>query len=155
MAMVRWTPGGWSNRNLFSEFDRFRNQMLSFFDPLAAPAGGPGLGRSGVYPLLNMSEDEDSLYINAELPGVSATDLKVIVENDKLTIRGERKILEQAKEVNWHRQERESGYFRRIVSLPAKVDADKVSATTRNGILEITLPKASEAKPRQITVQAA
>ena len=155
MAMVRWTPGGWSNRNLLNEFERFRNQMLGFIDTPAAPAGGPGLGRTGVYPLLNMSEDEDNLYITAELAGISATDLNVIVENDKLTIRGERKILEQAKEVNLHRQERESGYFRRIVSLPAKVDGDKVSAVTRNGILEITLPKAPEAKPRQITVQAA
>ena len=153
MAVVRWTPGGWSNRNFLSEFDMLRNKMQGLFDSLAAPAG-VGWERPGVYPPLNMAEDEDNLYITAELPGISANELNVIVENDKLTIRGERKVLEQAKEVNLHRQERETGFFRRIISLPVKVDADKVSAVTRDGILEITLPKALEAKPRQITVQA-
>jgi HSP20 family protein len=154
MAIVRWTPGGWSNRNFLSEFDGLRSQMQNLFDNLATTAGGDALNRAGVYPLLNLSEDENNLYVTAELPGIDANELIVVVENDKLIIRGERKIQEQDKQVNIHRQERESGYFRRVLSLPVKVDTDKVSAMTRDGILEITLPKSLEAKPRQITVQA-
>lgn len=155
MAIVRWTPGGWSRRNYFNEFGRLSSQMQNLFDTLATPAGGDALKWTGVFPLLNLSEDENSLYVTAELPGIAAEELIVVVENDKLTIRGERKIQEQDKQINFHRQERESGYFRRVLSLPVKVEADKVTAVTQDGILEITLPKSLEAKPRQIAVQAA
>lgn len=155
MAIVRWTPGGMVNRDYFSDLENMRSQMLNLLDSLAGPMGSPVVSRPRVFPTLNLYEDEDSLYITAELPGISAKDLNIIVENDKLTIRGERKMLEKEEKFNVHRQERESGFFRRIIGLPAKVDADKVSAVTRDGILEIRLPKATEAKPRQITVEAA
>jgi HSP20 family protein len=152
MAIVRWTPRGMLNRDYFGDVENTRSQMMNFFDALANPSANAGF-RTGVFPTLNMYEDEDQLYITAEMPGISANDLNIIVENDKLTIRGERKIPEKDKKLNIHRQERESGYFRRIISLPTKIDANRVSAVTRDGILEITLPKAIEAKPRQIQIQ--
>ena len=154
MAIIRWTPGGFFNRDYFSDLESVRSQMMNLFDTLSGPARSAGLSRTGVFPTLNMYEDGNNIYLTAEMPGISAKDLNIVVENDKLIIRGERKIMEKDKKLNIHRQERESGYFRRILSLPIKIDADKVTATTRDGILEITLPKHIETKPRQITVQA-
>ena len=109
---------------------------------------------SGVYPPVNISEDEGALYVRAELPGVPAKDIDVSVEGDNLILRGERRI-ESSQEVNYHRRERTAGTFRRIMSLPLRVDPKKVSATVQNGVLTIVLPKAEEAKPRQISVKEA
>jgi HSP20 family protein len=74
------------------------------------------------------------------------------VEGDSLTLRGERKIPEAGEKVSYHRREREAGVFRRVITLPVKVEADKVRAAMKNGILSVTLPKAAEAKPKQIVV---
>lgn len=155
MALVRWLPGTAGNRGYLDEMEALRNQMSNLFDSFLSPARGGVISRAGVFPPLNISEDENSLFVQAELPGIPAGEIQLTVENDKLIIRGERKIPERDKKVNIHRQEREAGYFRRVVTLPVKVDADRVSAFSKNGVLEITLPKAREAKPRQITIQAA
>ena len=154
MAIVRWNPGGIFNRETLNDLENMRSQMMNLFEVLSTPPGNIGLSRAGVFPSLNMYEDEDKLSVRAEMPGIPAKDLSIVVENDKLIIRGERKISELDKKLNIHRQEREFGTFRRIVSLPVKVEVDKVTAVTKDGVLEITLPKAVEAKPRQITIQA-
>lgn len=153
MAIIRWTPGGFFNRDYFSDLESVRSQMMNLFDNLAGPARSAGLSKTGVFPPLNMYEDENNLYLTAEMPGISAKDLNIVVENDKLIIRGERKLGEKDQKLNIHRQERESGQFRRIISLPIRIDSEKVTAATRDGILEITLPKHVETKPRQIAVQ--
>ena len=153
MAIVRWTPGGIFSRDYFSDLENMRSQMMTLFDNLTNPSRSAGLSQAGVFPPLNMYEDENNLYLTAEMPGISANELNVVVENDKVIIRGERKLGEKNQKINIHRQERESGHFRRIIGLPIRVDADKVTAQTRDGILEITLPKHVETKPRQITVQ--
>ena len=154
MAMVRWMPGSLGSRDILSEFERLRNQMNSLLDNSAGRSGLPGLGWGGVYPTLNISEDQDHVFVTAELPGVAAGDINITVENDNLTIRGERKIPETDQKVNFHRREREAGFFRRVISLPNKIEAGQVSATVRDGVLTVTLPKAVEAKPRAISVQA-
>jgi HSP20 family protein len=133
------------------DVQRLRDQMEQVFNALNNRAGRAG---AGVYPLLNLAEDDDNLYVTAEMPGVSPADLEISVHNDDLLIRGERKIPDAAQNVNFHRREREAGIFRRVVSLPVKVDADKVDAAFKNGVLKITLPKAAEAKPKQITIRA-
>ena len=116
-----------------------------------------GLERSpwqvGVYPLVNISEDRDHLYVRAELPGVKAESLEITVQDSSLILRGERKIPTEEKQVNYHRRERESGFFRRIVALPARIQADKVEATCKDGILTIKLAKPEEVKPRKIQVK--
>ncbi len=138
-------------RNPLSEWERMAREMdramKSFFGE------EPGIS-SGVYPPVNISEDEGALYVRAELPGVAAGDIDVSVEGDNLILRGERKI-ESSQEDNYHRQERTAGTFRRIMSLPVRVDPQKVSAAVRNGVLSIVLPKAEEAKTRQISVKEA
>ena len=118
-----------------------------------------GLERSpwqvGVYPLVNISEDRDHLYVRAELPGVKAESLEITVQDNSLILRGERKIPTEEKQVNYHRREREAGFFRRVVALPARIQADKVEATCKDGILTIKLAKPEEVKPRKIQVKVA
>jgi HSP20 family protein len=111
--------------------------------------------RVGVYPLVNISEDRDHIYVRAELPGVKAADLEITVQDQSLILRGERKIPTEEKQVNYHRRERESGFFRRVLALPARVKAEKVEATCKDGILTIRLAKPEEIKPRKIKVKAA
>ena len=141
-----WTPA--------RELDRLKGQLENVYDALYGAVEGMAQRRAGVYPLLNVSEDANNLYVAAELPGVSPEDLEISVQNDSLTLRGERKIPEAEGRVNYHRRERDSGVFRRVVTLPVKIDHEKVKAAVKNGILEITLPKAAEAKPRPIAIQA-
>ncbi len=111
--------------------------------------------RVGVYPLVNISEDRDQILVRAELPGVKAEDLEITIQDNSLILRGQRKIPTEEKQVNYHRRERESGFFRRIVALPARIQADKVEATCKDGILTIKLAKPEEVKPRKIQVKVA
>jgi HSP20 family protein len=110
--------------------------------------------RVGVYPLVNISEDRDHIYVRAELPGVKAEDLEITIQDNSLILRGERKIPSEEKQVNFHRREREAGFFRRVVALPGRVQVDKVEATSKDGILTIKLAKPEEVKPRKIQVKA-
>lgn len=109
--------------------------------------------RVGVYPLVNISEDRDHVYVRAELPGVKAQDLEITLQDNSLILRGERKIATEEKQVNYHRRERESGFFRRVVALPAGVQGEKVEANCKDGILTIKLAKPEEVKPRKIEVK--
>ncbi len=111
--------------------------------------------RVGVYPLVNISEDRDHIYARAELPGVKAEDLEITIQDSSLILRGQRKIPTEEKQVNFHRRERESGFFRRVVALPARIQADKVEATCKDGILTIKVAKPEEVKPRKIQVKVA
>jgi HSP20 family protein len=111
--------------------------------------------RVGVYPLVNISEDRDHVYVRAELPGVKSEDLDITIQDNSLILRGERKIDTEEKQVNFHRRERESGFFRRVVALPAMMQPDKVDATFKDGILTVKLAKPAAAKPRQIKVKVA
>jgi HSP20 family protein len=113
-----------------------------------------GLQTAGVFPAINVSEDAEALFVRAELPGVEIEDLEISVENDTLTLAGERRMPEDADQVSYHRREREWGKFRRSFTLPMPVDSGRVQARYVDGILTVTLPKAPEARPRRIAVQA-
>lgn len=154
MTIIRWSPRQFELRSPFRELERLRNQVENLFDSFTGSSEGRGVRRMGVYPLLNLTEDSDSLYVTAELPGVNPVDLELSIEQDKLILRGERKITEAGENVNYHRRERDAGFFRRVVSLPVKVDTNRVTAATKNGILTVTLPKAEEVKPRQIKIES-
>jgi len=153
MAVIRWKPGlfGW-HRDPFGEMDRLRREMDSIF---SAFAEGRGIApAAGVFPALNMSEDDHNLYVRAELPGVAPENIDITTKQNNLIIKGERKIATEGEKVSYHRKERDAGNFRRIISLPTRVDSDKVTATCKNGVLTVTLPKAEEVKPRQISVKS-
>jgi HSP20 family protein len=142
----------WKTRSSFDELERLRGQMNSLFEGLS--------GRSftaptaGVFPLMNLTEDPDSFYIRAELPGIKADDLDISVTGDTLSIGGERKLAPEDETARYHRREREAGKFNRVINLPNQIDTGKVKANTNDGILTIILPKAEAAKPRQISVKA-
>jgi HSP20 family protein len=107
-----------------------------------------------VYPPLNLWEDDNNLYVEAELPELELTDLEIFVNGDnQLSIKGERKQPER-ENGTWHRQERGHGSFSRAGELPQYVDSDKVTAEFKHGVLTITLPKRKEAKARRIEVKA-
>jgi HSP20 family protein len=142
-----------SESKSFSELNRMRSEMESLFGRLAGslPTGfGPG-----VFPLINVTEDNDSLYVRAELPGIKANELEISATGNNLSIAGERKMATKNEAASYHRRERESGVFRRTITLPNDIDSYSVEARYTNGILTITLPKAELSKPKQITVKAA
>jgi HSP20 family protein len=108
--------------------------------------------RAGVFPLVNLTEDKNSYYVRAELPGVKGDELDIQVTANNLAICGERKIAAEAKDSKYHRREREAGTFSRMISLPGEVDNDKVEAKLENGILTVVVPKAEVTKPKQIVI---
>ena len=150
MAVVRWKPGlfGW-HLDPFAEMGRLRREM----EDLLGTARRGIRPTAGVFPALNVSEDEDNLYVRAELPGVSPENIEITTKENNLIIKGNRKIAAEGEKVSYHRREREAGSFRRIISLPTRVDADKVTAICKNGVLTVTLPRAAELKPRQVEVK--
>jgi HSP20 family protein len=109
---------------------------------------------SGVFPLTNVTEDGESFYLRAELPGVGAEDVDISVTGDSISLSGKRAIPTEDETVKYHRRERESGSFRRMVKLPTAIDTSKVEAKSNDGVLTVVLPKAETAKPRQISVKA-
>lgn len=138
--------------NPFEELDRMRRQM----DWLSGGAARRLFGEpsAGVFPLMNVTEDKDNYFVRAELPGLKADELDISVTGDTLSISGERKLPVEDEKAQYHRRERESGTFSRIVSLPAQVDTGKVEARCTDGVFTVTLPKAETAKPKQIAVKA-
>ena len=106
-------------------------------------------------PACDVIEDKDHLKIALELPGVRPEDVKVSVENNVLTIRGEKRQESEDKGQRWHRYERSYGAFERTFTLPSTVDADHVQATANDGVLTLVLPKSERAKPREIPVKTA
>lgn len=149
MTIIRWhdQPSLLRVGEEMGRIQREMNRLLNSFSGLQ-----PSLFRTGVFPPVNVSEDQDNLYVRSELPGLAPQDIEISVEGDTLTLRGERK-LQAAENVNYHRREREAGRFRRVLSLPARVNTEAVQATCRDGVLKIVLPKAEEAKPRQIRIK--
>ena len=147
MTIVRWR----TEPNPFGELNRLRREVDRLFNDFGTTSE-PFV--SHAYPALNVSEDEGSYYVRAELPGVDPENLDVSVVEGSLVIRGERTIRPEQEGMNYHRREREGGVFRRILNLPERVDPAKVSAALKNGILTVTLGKAEEAKPRKISVKA-
>jgi HSP20 family protein len=114
-----------------------------------------GSRAAGVYPHLNTTEDEDNYYVRAELPGVDPDDIEITTQDNNLIINGERKIPPEGENVSYHRREREAGSFRRVTSLPTHIDSSRVTAVCKNGLLTVTLPKATEVKARHIDVKPA
>jgi len=132
--------GGWLS--LGDEFDRFLNQV---FNAPAAAGFAPGLD-----PAIDLYEDGDNLVVKVELPGLKKEDIAISLDDAVLNISGERRTESKATNGTVHRRERAVGGFSRGLGLPYPVNADGVKAGYTDGILTITLPKAEQAKPKQI-----
>ncbi len=145
MAIVRYNP--------FRDLRTMQEQMNRLLDMAWNREAGEDL-REGIWqPTVDIFEDEESVVIKAELPGMDQKDIEVRIEDNTLTLRGERKHDQTIKKENYHRVERYYGTFQRSFSLPHTVDQEQVKATCDKGVLTITLPKREETKPRQINVQ--
>jgi HSP20 family protein len=146
MFLTRWQPF------LERELDRLQNEVNQLWGHLGwGRTDGPGL--SCAYPAVNVWDDAECVYAEAELPGMTQDQLQIYVtDGNQLTIMGERKPPELPKGV-WHRQERGFGKFQRVVQLPVPVDADKVEAKLEQGVLCLKLSKSASAKPRRIPVK--
>lgn len=144
-------------RYVTRRWDPFRDLevMQSQLDRLLGRSfsNGEDLGSVGAWtPHLDMYETGDGYVIHVDLPGMSSEDVDVSVDNNVLTIRGERKLTDEVKEDSYHRIERRFGMFARSVSLPQSVDVDGIQASFTDGVLRIDVPKAEQAKPRKIKV---
>ena len=146
--LTRWQPLG----TVWPEMNRLQEEMEQWFGRLGM--NDPRRSAGCVYPPLNAWEDDNNLYVEAELPELELSDLEIIVNGDnQLSIKGERKQPEQGAGM-WHRQERGHGSFSRMGELPQYVASDKVTAELKHGVLTITLPKRKEAKAQRVEVKA-
>lgn len=142
--------------DLFREMENLRRELDNAFRGFGRgvvfePSFLPGLG-TGRYPQVNLREDSDHVFMEALVPGLDAQDLEITVMRNTLTLSGERKEA-SGEGASWHRNERGAGKFLRTIELPVEVDADRVKAECRNGVLTVVLPKAEAARPRKISVQ--
>jgi HSP20 family protein len=143
MAMLtRWDP--------FRDMARLQEEMNRLFDERGPYKAGESVGWT---PQADIYEDGDAVTLRFELAGVDPAGVEVRFENGVLTLRGERKLEQEEKKENYHRIELSYGAFTRSFTLPATVDAERIRAESKNGILTVTLPKRAETKPRAIQVK--
>jgi HSP20 family protein len=148
MAILRWRD----QADPFGGLDDLRTAVDQVFGNYMGRPGRMRLYR-GVFPALNISENEDNLCLTAELPGINPNEIDITATADSITLRGERKEPSTSEAVNYHQREREFGTFRRGIDLPTKIDTDNINASYKNGILTVVLPKAEEVKPKQIQIK--
>lgn len=149
MALIRWDP--------FREMSALQERMNRLFSDIRgrSPLGEEELAQGAWAPPVDIYETTESIVFKAELPGLTKEDINVEVKDSTLTLKGEKKFEKEVKEENYHRIERSYGSFQRAFTLPNTVQQEKVKAKFKDGILEITIPKHEEARPKQIKVDLA
>ncbi|HEX3660234.1 MAG TPA: Hsp20/alpha crystallin family protein [Acidobacteriaceae bacterium] len=146
MAITRWDP--------FRDVLALQNRMNSLFqDYNRAQGEGDTLATAAFVPPVDVYEDEHKILLKLEIPGMQESDLDIQLENNLLTVKGERKFEKEEKEENFHRIERRYGSFYRSFTIPNTVNAENVKAGYDAGVLRIELEKRAEAKPKQIKVE--
>jgi HSP20 family protein len=147
MDLIQWSP--------FREVSRLRNEMDRLWDEyFGAGRRAFRLEEEAWLPAVDVSETGDKITVKAEIPGMEAKDIEISMVGDTLTIKGEKKAETEEKDENYHMVERTYGSFSRAMKLPAVVDAEKVEATYKNGVLTVVLPKMEEVKPKAIEIKA-
>ncbi len=145
MAIIRWDP--------FRDMVTLRERMNKLFEDMAASRGEEkDLATSSWAPAVDIYETENEVVLTAEIPGIEEKDVEIKVEDNTLTLRGERKFEKETKEENYHRIERAYGSFFRSFTLPNYVDQDRIEAEHENGILKIRMPKRAELRPRKVKI---
>ena len=148
MAVAQWT----SMQNLIAFQDEMNRMFNRFFR--GGNGGEASWGHYSWTPPVDIYETDDALILQAELPGVSKDEVSIEIHRNTLMLRGERKPEAVVKEEHYHRTERAYGPFQRSFALPTMVDQEKVQATSRDGVLELRLPKLEAAKPKRIAIQS-
>jgi HSP20 family protein len=147
MALVRWEPAR-EISSLQSEMNRLFN---TFFD--TPTTGGNGSAARRWVPSMDLVETEEHFVLRADLPGLSEEDVAIELEDNVLTVSGERKAEHEDKKEGFYRMERSFGQFRRSLTLPDGVNADAIAATFDRGVLEVRIPKPEQRKPRKVAIQ--
>jgi len=154
MTLTRWQRPEMNIWSPFRHLSLLRDEIDRLFDsPLNALTSNSQQFLNGWLPTIDVYEDRDHLVLKAELPGMKKEDINIQLQGDVLTLSGERKEEEVFDKAETYRAERFLGKFQRSLTLPVSVDASKVQASYKDGILAVTLPKAEEAKPKQIEVK--
>jgi len=145
MAIIRWDP--------FRDLVTLREKMNRLFEDAVTGRGeDKDLVTSSWAPAVDIYEDENQLVLTAEVPGIEEKDIEIKLEDNTLSIHGERKMEKETKEENYHRIERAYGSFYRSFTLPNYIDQEKIRAEHENGVLKITMPKRPELKPRKVKI---
>jgi HSP20 family protein len=145
MAIARWRP--------FKDVVSIQDEMNRLFDDFFGRPVLKTAWTEGVWsPTVDVSEDKDNVIIKAEMPGMSREDVKISIQDNVLTLKGEKKQEKEEKDKNYHRIERSYGSFCRSFQLPTSVKSDKIKAAYKDGVLSITLPKTEEVKPKEIPI---
>jgi HSP20 family protein len=153
MTLIRYQAPGFAPWSAADRWSNLRDELNSFFElPVWSSFARGGQLFSGWSPALDLYQSNDNVMAVVELPGMRKEDIEISLHDGTLTISGERKRESSSNGEKAERSERYIGTFRRSIALPTRVDASKVSATYRDGILTVTLPKAEEVKPKQIQV---
>jgi HSP20 family protein len=143
-VITRWEP--------FREFSTLQDRLNRLFQQSVSEGREESLTTSSFAPAVDVYEDDHQVTLKIEVPGIDEKDIDVRLENNTLTVHGERKLEKEEKEENYRRVERQYGSFTRSFTLPQTVDAEKVSAQYDKGVLKIKLAKKAEAKPKQIKI---
>jgi HSP20 family protein len=161
MTLTRWQrPNLWSGSTtptrrvatLQDDIDNLFNLAFSRFLGATADTNGGAQLLGSWFPVVDVYEDKDSLVVRAEVPGMKKEDIEISLQDGFLTFSGERKEEHKQETAETYRSERVLGRFHRSISLPCQVVAEKIKATYTDGVLTVTLPKAEEAKPKQIPI---
>jgi HSP20 family protein len=148
MAIVRFEP--------FRELVSLQDRLNRLFNESYRPQGEDDWALGGTWaPAVDIYEHENNIVIKAELPGVDPKDVDIRLDNNVLTVQGERKLDNEVKKENYHRVERSYGAFTRSFTLPTTVNPSGIKAEYKDGVLRVTLPKREEAKPKQIQISVA
>src|SRR5229473_4450551 len=139
----------------FRELASLQDRFTSLFENFAETPGKEQLAAGSFVPAVDVYEDEHNLVLKLEIPGVNEEDLNVSLENNTLTVQGERKFEKEEKEENFHRIERRYGSFLRTFRVPNTVDSEHVDAQYEKGVLKLSFAKRAEAKPKQIKIGGA
>ncbi|MFA5109079.1 MAG: Hsp20/alpha crystallin family protein [Patescibacteria group bacterium] len=140
MSLIKWAP-------FFPEFDDMEKAMGEMLPTVRG-------NQFGFTPAIDMYEDKDNVIVETQLGGIDPEKVDISIENNVLTIKGESEKKSEVEDKNYYRKEIRRGSFYRSIPLPTKVDGDKASAESGEGILKITVPKAAEVKPKTIKIQA-
>ena len=151
-SLTRWHRPQLSTWPGFGQLTSLRDEIDRLFEAPLAELARTSQVLGGWTPALDLYEDKDNVYVRAELPGMKKEGIDVSLHNGSLSISGERKTENEFKDAEVYRSERFVGRFQRTVTLPTQVAAERIKAQYKDGILSITLPKAEEAKPKQINV---
>jgi len=145
MAVVRWDP--------FRDLNMLQDRMNRLFEDAGRNWKSDEAASTTTWsPAVDIFETESEIVVKAEVPGMERKDITLNLENNVLTLRGERRFLKEAKEENYHRIERSYGGFSRAFSIPATVDEEKIRADYQDGVLKIVLPKKEQLRPKQIKI---